>query len=170
MSVAVSGWLGGLATGQLPAPLHRFLERLVRYQLHVWAFASLAANPFPGFAGAPGSYPIDLLPIERGRLQRGTVFVRLLLAIPASAVSGGLSQLAAPLAVAAWACGLLLGRVPASIRVAQTFILRYDAQLYAYLLLLTQRYPYAGPWTGDSSEPVAVPEPAGPAAPLEPAS
>ena len=32
----------------------------IRYRLHVYAFLLLVANPFPGFTGAPGRYPLDL--------------------------------------------------------------------------------------------------------------
>ena len=46
--------------GRSPAALHRFLSAYVRYTTHVYAFLLLVANPFPGFSGEPGSYPVDL--------------------------------------------------------------------------------------------------------------
>ena len=57
---AIVTWFATLFTGTPPAGLHRFLSRYVRYSLHVNAFIYLAANPFPGFAGEEGRYPLDL--------------------------------------------------------------------------------------------------------------
>ena len=49
-----------LVAGISPQSLHRFLAAYLRYQLHVIAFLYLVGNPFPGFAGAEGAYPIEL--------------------------------------------------------------------------------------------------------------
>ena len=38
-----------------PASLHRFLSRYLRYDVSVYAFLHVIANPFPGFAGAEGA-------------------------------------------------------------------------------------------------------------------
>ena len=53
-------WVVALATGRVPAALHRFLAAWVRYGMHVGAFLFLVGGPFPGFVGAAGSYPVDL--------------------------------------------------------------------------------------------------------------
>ena len=49
--------------------LHRFLACYVRYAAHVVAYMSLAANPYPGFAGRAGSYPIDVEIDPPGRAE-----------------------------------------------------------------------------------------------------
>ena len=59
-SPSIAQWFVTLVRGVPAAPLHRFLARYVRYGFHVGAFFFLAANPFPGFGGAPGHYPLDL--------------------------------------------------------------------------------------------------------------
>jgi len=72
---------------RVPRGLHEFLARYVRYQVHVYAYVSLAADPYPAFGGAEGD-PVDVQiapPREQGRLG---VFFRLLLAIPALVISG----------------------------------------------------------------------------------
>ena len=52
------------------------------------AFLYLAANPFPGFTGAPGRYPLDLeLPAEPQRQNRWKTAFRCILFIPAALVS-----------------------------------------------------------------------------------
>ena len=58
---AIANWFVTLFRGTLAAaaaPLPR--RRYVRYQTHVYAFLQLVANPFPGFSGKPGTYPVDV--------------------------------------------------------------------------------------------------------------
>ena len=57
--VGIGGWFAALILGRLPTPLHRFLSAYLRYSIHVFSFLFLTANPFPGFTGAAGSYPVD---------------------------------------------------------------------------------------------------------------
>ncbi len=59
VAVLVS-WFATLALGRSPQALHGFLAAYVRYATHVYAYLSLAANPFPGFVGEAGSYPVDV--------------------------------------------------------------------------------------------------------------
>jgi hypothetical protein len=52
--------------------------------------------------------------------------------------------------------------MPRSFREAQAYAFRYGAQAGAYLLLITDRYPYSGPSLGQPEpefEPVPEPEP-----------
>src|SRR4029453_15416744 len=76
-------WIWALVTGYPPRPFHRFLSRFVRYAVHVYAFLCLVGNPFPGFVGKPGTYPVDLeLPTPEPQRRLVTGF-RALLAPPA---------------------------------------------------------------------------------------
>src|SRR5256885_7796589 len=84
--VALVAWFAALFTGRVPTPLHRFLAAFVRYRVQAYAFVYLAANPFPGFVGAPGSYPVEARVGGPERQARWITFFRLLLSIPASAV------------------------------------------------------------------------------------
>jgi Domain of unknown function (DUF4389) len=142
--------------GRSPLALHRFLSAFVRYTYHLQAFVSLAANPFPGFTGASGAYPIDPELPARERQHRLVVFFRLWLAFPAFAVSGGLFALLLLAAFFGWFVALILGRMPESFRDAQAYALRYGVQTTAYASLLTDRYPYSGPSLG---QPEPEPEP-----------
>ena len=58
--VVIINWFATLIMGQPPRPFHRFITAYLRYQLHVYAYWMLTANPFPGFTGEPG-YPLDLV-------------------------------------------------------------------------------------------------------------
>src|SRR4051794_24812740 len=57
--IAIFTWIAAIILGRLPRWAHGFFSAYVRYQLHVYSYLSLAANPFPGFIGEPRSYPID---------------------------------------------------------------------------------------------------------------
>lgn len=153
----IVGWFATLILGRLPTPLHRFLSAYLRYSTHVFAFLFLTANPFPGFTGTVGSYPVDPELPEPERQKRFVTLFRLFLAIPAFAVSGSLYTLAIVAAVFGWFVSLALGRMPLSFREAQAYALRYGVQTSAYSWLLTPRYPYSGPSLGQA-EPEAEPE------------
>lgn len=137
-------WLFALVAGRPAAPLHRFLAAWARYQTHVYAFGSLVANPFPGFTGARG-YPIDLEIAPPERQRRVLTLFRPFLAVPALILSAALTGLLQAAAVGGWFAGLVLGRMPSGLRKAGAHALRYNAQLNAYLTLLTDRYPFSGP-------------------------
>jgi hypothetical protein len=111
----------------------------------VIAYLLLAGNPFPGFAGAPGSYPIDVEIDGRAPQNRWKTGFRIFLAIPALLVSGGLSGAMFVAAFLGWFAALFTGRMPRNLRQAQVLALRYSAQLSAYGLLVTDRYPFASP-------------------------
>jgi Domain of unknown function (DUF4389) len=165
---AIANWFATLFAGRSPAPLHRFLSAYLRYTVHLYSFVALTANPFPGFTGAAGSYPVDPeLPGSEPQRRLVTAF-RLILAFPALAVSGSLYGLTIVTALFGWFISLALGRMPRSFREAQAYTFRYGAQVSAYVLILTDRYPFSGPSLGQP-EPtfVAVPEPELPPEPFE---
>jgi hypothetical protein len=157
---AVANWFAALAIGRAPRPLHRFLSAFVRYQAHVVAFVSLAANPFPGFTGAPG-YALDV-EVEPAASQRRLVTLfRLILVIPAALMTGPLSLALEVAAIFGWFASLALGRMPPGLRNLAAYVIHYQAQYNAYLFVLTERYPYSGPVTGmevrEGPEPAAQP-------------
>jgi uncharacterized protein DUF4389 len=137
---AIVNWFATLFTGRSPDGLHNFLATYLRYQTHVTAYALLIADPFPGFTGTPG-YPIDLEvdpPEEQNRL---TVFFRVIVALPALIMARLLSSISGILAIFSWFIALVTGRVPEGLRNFAVLALRFETQTYAYLLLLTGRYP-----------------------------
>jgi Domain of unknown function (DUF4389) len=136
----VAAWFAALFTARVPGGLHRFLASFLRYQVHVFAYVTLVADPFPGFSGS-ADYPVtvEIAPPERqGRLG---VFFRCLLALPAAIVSGVLNYLTEVVAFFAWFVCLVLGRIPEGMRNLLAFSVRYHAQTQAYEYLLTSRYP-----------------------------
>jgi hypothetical protein len=165
--LAFVAWLVVLFKAEMPAGMHRFFVMYLRYVTHVYAYLNLAANPFPGFLGENG-YEVDIEvdpPVRQGRVKAG---FRLFLAIPAlllsgvigGGVEGGASygiQVTGILSACGfltWFYALATGRASEGISRLQWYCLHYAAQTYAYVLLLTERYPTTDP------ERVGVPWPA----------
>jgi Domain of unknown function (DUF4389) len=157
---AIVGWFAALFTGRLPGGLHRFLAAWLRYWVHVNAFLYLTANPFPGFIGKPGSYPVDLDIAPGVPQSRWVTFGRVLLAIPAYTLAAALSLALAVAGFLAWFAALFTGEMPRGLRNLQAYALRYYAQFYAYTFLLTAQYPDTGPGPVDraSADVPPVPE------------
>jgi hypothetical protein len=144
----VANWFVTLFRGTPASGLHAFISRFVRYQLHVYAFFYLVANPFPGFDGAPGRYPIDLVVPEPARQSRWKTGFRIILAIPALVVGTALGYGLLVAAVLTWFVALVRGAAPWGLRNYSAYVLRYQAQTNAYLALLTDAYPHASPLEG----------------------
>ena len=144
----IANWFVTLFSGTPARSLHRFTSAWVRYRLHVYAFLYLVANPFPGFTGEQGTYPLDLELPEPARQNRWKTGFRIILVIPAAAVNSALGWALFVSAVFTWFVALARGSAPWGLRNLSAYALRYDAQTNAYLLLLTDAYPHASPLEG----------------------
>jgi 2-(1,2-epoxy-1,2-dihydrophenyl)acetyl-CoA isomerase len=141
LPVAIVNWVMLLARGTPLVGVHAWTARFLRYWTHVQAYALLVSDPFPGFHGWYGTYPVDLDIGPPRRQTRWKTFLRLPLAIPAYVLQTVFFTVLQVLAVIAWFIALAIGRVPKGMRDLMAYCLRYSAQTYAYLLLLTDRYP-----------------------------
>jgi Domain of unknown function (DUF4389) len=137
----VVNWFATLIMGRSPEGLHNFLATYLRYATHVRSYTLLVADPFPHFTGKLGTYPIDLEVDPPERQNRLTVFFRSILAIPALLLSYILSQINQLLAIFSWFVALVMGRVPEGLRNFAALAIRIESQTYAYVMLLTGRYP-----------------------------
>ncbi|HEV2815007.1 MAG TPA: DUF4389 domain-containing protein, partial [Solirubrobacteraceae bacterium] len=164
-------WIATLINRRPPEGLRDVYAMWVRYSVHVYAFLYLAASPFPGFLGKPGTYPIEVEVPPSGEHGRWSVGFRFVLALPALLLAGALVGLgggggsnpsssgqsdpttsaalnlgvAATVAFLAWFACLARGRMPQGMRDLLVWALGYAAQAYAYLFLLTARYPNSNP-------------------------
>ena len=137
----IVNWFATLFMGCSPDGLHNFLATFLRYTVHVRAYTLLIADPYPGFTGTQGTYPIDLEVDPPEQQNRLTVFFRSILAIPALLLANILSNLSQLLAVFSWFVALVTGRVPEGLRNFAALALRFETQTYAYVMLLTGHYP-----------------------------
>jgi hypothetical protein len=139
--VAFANWIVTLIKGRSPQRMHRWLVRFLRYQVYVYAYLFVLANPYPPFHGDQRSYTIDLQaegPDPQRRLVTG---FRLVLAIPAFVLTWVLGQVIQVIGVLNWLIAIFAGRVPRGLEQLGLYCLRYQTQTYAYLLVITDRYP-----------------------------
>jgi Domain of unknown function (DUF4389) len=141
----IANWLATLLRGRSPDGLHRFLSAYVRYQAHVYSFLHLIANPFPGFTGAVGSYPVEVTLAPPRAQNRWSVLARIVLAIPAMLIASAYAGLLGGVGLLGWFASMATGQMPRGLRNAGALALRYQMQLSGYLAVLTSDYPYSGP-------------------------
>jgi Domain of unknown function (DUF4389) len=143
IAVVIANWFATLVKGRSPHSLHNFLAGYLRYITHIAAYVWLVADPFPGFflINPSKEYPIDLEVAPPEGQNRWTVAFRPILAIPALIIAQILRNLSQILAIFSWFVALYSASVPEGIRNFSAFALRYETQTYAYLALLTARYP-----------------------------
>ncbi len=153
---AVVNWFATLVAGRSPDPLHRFLTAYVRYSTHFFSYLFLAANPYPGFVGERG-YPVDVEFGESEPQRRWVTALRIFLLIPAlllaSAFDPGSGGTLITVAFFGWFACLALGRMPHGFRDLQAYGLRFYAQMAAYGLVLTDRFPNIDPAEPPASGP-----------------
>jgi hypothetical protein len=137
----IVNWFATLFMGRSPDGLHNFLASFLRFSTHARSYLLLIADPYPGFTGKAGTYPIDLEVDPPETQNRLTVFFRIVLAIPALILTNILSNLSQLLAIFSWFIALVLGRVPEGLRNFAALALRFETQTYGYVMLLTGRYP-----------------------------
>ena len=117
----------------------------------------MTSNPFPGFAGAPGTYPLDVdaagarpsEPVEDGfrGLPRDSGVLR---RVRARQRSGASARCSRGLSGCSWAARRKACPDDRSTRSAT------GAQTYAYWLLVTDAYPHASPLEGRGARARAV--------------
>lgn len=138
--VVIVAWFIALFMGRVPDGIHNFLAGYVRYQAHVYAYFSLAANPFPAFMPAAG-YPVDFEIAPAAKQNRLVTFFRFLLVIPAIIVLYVLQLVAYVVMVLGWFYSLVTGKMAKGMRDLLAYWIRYQSQTIGYILLVTSRYP-----------------------------
>ena len=141
LPMGLVNWIVTLIKGRPPERVHRWLVRFLRYSIYVYSYAYLFANPYPPFHGEPGSYSIDIEVDPPDRQNRLVTAFRLVLAIPALILNWVFGQVLQIVAFLGWFVALALGRTPRGMENLGLYCLRYQAQTWGYLLVLTDRYP-----------------------------
>ena len=141
--VVLIAWIVGIFAGRIPESLHEFLASYVRYVTRVRAYMGILANPYPPFSGS-GTYPVDVEISPALEQSRLTIFFRLLLAIPALILAYVFSIGLSIVAFFGWIASVILGRMPEGLEGLGTYCLRWETQTWAYVWLLTGRYPSLG--------------------------
>jgi hypothetical protein len=147
--VAIISWFAILFTGKLPEGLANLQCLIVRYGNRTYAYAGFLREEYPPFtfetaaAADPDSYP----PVRTGFVtelenrNRLTTAFRIILVIPHVIVLVVLAVAAVVAWVIAFFAVLFTGRWPEGLRSFVVGVMRWGTRVYAYLLLLTDRYP-----------------------------
>jgi 2-(1,2-epoxy-1,2-dihydrophenyl)acetyl-CoA isomerase len=139
--VAAVNWVIALVRGKPADGLSAWLTRFVRFQVHVNAYVYLVADPYPPFRGWPGTYVVDLAVDPPARQSRWKTLLRIVLAVPAYVLMTVLQYVLIVVAALGAIYALIFGRYPRGFRDLSAYTLRYAAQTWGYLLLLTDHYP-----------------------------
>lgn len=144
--LVIVNWFAVLIRARSPEDLHLLLARGIRYRTHVNSYMFLVSNPYPTFFGRPGSHPVDLEVEGPERQRRVITLFRIILAIPALVISYVFLFVLWVVALIGWFIALVVGRMPKGMRDLSAYCLQYEAQTWAYLMILTDRYPsFSGP-------------------------
>jgi hypothetical protein len=136
----VIAWFAALFTGRVPAGLHDFNAGFLRYSTRITGYMFLLADPWPPFSSSD-PYPIDVRIDGPQSQSRLTVFFRVILAIPALLLVYVFRAVNQIIGLLGWFYCLALGRMHPGMRDISAWLLRFEVQTYAYLMLLTGRYP-----------------------------
>jgi uncharacterized protein DUF4389 len=139
--VGFANWIVTLIKGRPPQRMYRWLVRYLRYTVYVYSYTYLLANPYPPFHGDQRSYTVDLQVEGPDDQRRLVTAFRLVLVIPAFVLNWVLGQVLQVIALLAWVIGIFIGRIPRGMEQLGLYCLRYQTQVFAYLLVLTDRYP-----------------------------
>jgi hypothetical protein len=154
-------WFAILFTGRYPQGLFNVAASYLSYITRVNCYLFLLTDRFPPFSGgSPGDgYPVQVSVDRPERSSRLTTFFRIILAIPAYLVVYILQLLGRLLAFFAWFVILVIGRLPKGLFEVMELPMRYQTRVTAYLMLLTDVYPWfqeetlpdPDPWTGPAA-------------------
>ena len=145
--IAFVSWFIVLFTGKLPEGIANLQCMVLRYMARTNSYATGLRHEYPPFEfgttpSDPGNYParVDFEPELEGR-NRLTVGLRLIWIIPAAIVA----YIIAIVAFICWVIGafavLFTGSWPEGLRAWVLKGLRAYLRLYAYMFLLTDKYP-----------------------------
>jgi hypothetical protein len=138
--ILLFAWLIAVFAGRLPDGLHNFLASFLRYSTRVNAYVLLLADPWPPFT-SDRSYPVDVRIDPAQPQSRLTIFFRIILAIPALILTYVFRLVNNIVAFLGWFYALATGRMSPGMRDLSAWLFRYETQTFAYIFLLTGRYP-----------------------------
>ena len=138
--VWIIAWFAILFTGKFPQGMWKFTRDWLTYWSRVTAYASLLADPFPPF-GAGGQYPARLQVEGPGSHSRWKGLLVLLLAIPAYVVAYLLQLARGVVSILCWFIIVITGRQVEGLQGFMELCMRFEMRFFAYVLLLTDRYP-----------------------------
>lgn len=136
---AVVAWFAILFIGRYPRSLWEFVFGYLRWYANLLTYLALLRDEYPPWG--EGWSPVAFRLAYPERSNRLTVFVRLLLVLPAAFVLGLVQYAWLVTLVLAWFAILISGRHPMGLWRFNQGVARWTLRVQAYTLLLTDAYP-----------------------------
>jgi hypothetical protein len=141
--VVIAGWFVALFTGRLSGGMRDFIAGVLRWNTRVQGYVFLLTDVYPPYSlEEEDTYPIRLAIPPQVELNRMAVLFRLFIAIPAWIVASVLGGGLGIVSIGSWFMVLVSGRLPGPLFEATRTVMRYQARLYGYVLMLTPEYPW----------------------------
>jgi hypothetical protein len=140
-------WFAALVKGRMPSGLRDLVVWALGYAAQLGAYLFSLTDRYP--TSDPNEHVREPAPERSVRMEldddgsrsRLTVFFRLLLAIPHLIWLYFWGYVLYVAAFVGWICALVLGRLPVPLHRFSAAYVRYSAQVYAYLLIVTNPFP-----------------------------
>jgi hypothetical protein len=140
--VTVLHWFVQVFTGKRNEGMFNFVNKWLGYTAHVWTYEGLLYDQYPGFVDDDGKTPVRYqMVFDAGPVNRLTVALRFLWAIPAAVIGLLLGIGGVVMTIITWFIIVFTGKMP---RGQYDFLIKvhqYAVELYAYTSLLTDEYP-----------------------------
>lgn len=132
-------WFCALVLGRVPRKFVQPLSEYVIFTTRANSYFYLMNDAYPPFS-VKKDFGVNV-GIPNTNVSRWAVLFRIVLVIPAAVVSALITGGMEVAAVFIWLIVLVKGEMPVSLYAAIAAILRYQARLYAYYMMLTSKYP-----------------------------
>jgi hypothetical protein len=140
--VTILMWFAALFTAKVPEGMWSFSVGVLKWQARTYSYLYFLTDAYPPFQTGDADYPVSLtLRGPPDRLNRWSVFFRVILAIPAGIVSVVFLDGIGVFSIAAWVITLVTGRCPRPLHLVFAAALRYSLRFNAFFGLLTTEYP-----------------------------
>jgi hypothetical protein len=138
----VAAWFALVITGRYPEGLYSFIGGLLRYASAVYGYYYLLADRYPPFSADTDDYPVHLrLPAPLPEYNRLHAAFRLITAIPPYIIAYAMGIVAGVGSFLAWFVILITGKLPKGLHDMIVLGISYQQRAYAYMLLLTEKWP-----------------------------
>ena len=137
-SIALGFWFLIVFTGRIPRWMFDASVNSYRWTSRLSAYSLLLTDHYPSLEG---EHPVTFDAEFKARPGRLGTFFRLILVIPHMIVLGVLQIAFMVTSFIAWWAILFLGRYPQGLHQFGVGVQRWSSRVYAYMLLLTDRYP-----------------------------
>ena len=99
------------------------------------------SDPYPPFSAKPGGYPVDVAIAPAAHQNRLKTLFRIVLILPAVLFVYVFRVINELVAIFGWFVCLFTGEMNEGMQNLSAWLLRYELQTFAYLMMLTDRYP-----------------------------